>query len=163
MKKDTLRLDEKDRKILQMLKANCKAPVKKISKAINSPITTVYSKIKKMEKTGVIKGYKAVLDDKKLGSDVTSFVCISVMPNHIKCSSCGKEMKNETRVDITEELRKLPEVEHIHMVTGPWDIILQLKAESVEEVGEIVTKKIRSISGIMNTLTLMSIKEVKSY
>ncbi len=161
MKKETLRMDEKDKKILQMLKSDCKTPVRNISKAINSPVTTVYSKIKKMEKMGIIKGYRAVLDDKKLGSCVTSFVCISLMPDSVKCSSCDKEMKAETKVDVADELRKLPEVECIHMVTGPWDIILQLKSESVENVGEIITKKIRTISGIMNTLTLMSVKEIK--
>ncbi|MBN2101694.1 MAG: Lrp/AsnC family transcriptional regulator [Candidatus Aenigmarchaeota archaeon] len=161
MKKETLRMDEKDKKILQMLKSDCKMPVKNISKAINSPVTTVYSKIKKMEKTGVIKGYKAVLDNKKLGSAVTAFVCVSLMPSHVRCSSCNKELRNEIKTDVTEELKKLPEVECIYMVTGPWDIIMQLKSESVESVGELITKKIRSISGIMNTLTLMSVKEVK--
>jgi len=162
MKKETFKLDEKDRKILKMLKGDCKTPVKNIAKTINSPITTVYSKIKKMEKTGVIKSYKAVLDDKKLGTGVTAFVCISMMPNHVKCSVCGKEIKQMDKIDIGEELRKLAEVEYIHMVTGPWDIILQLKAESVENAGEIVTNKIRTIQGVMNTLTLVSLKDIKS-
>lgn len=154
MKKNKIKLDEKDLKIIQMLRDDCKMPVKNISKKIGSPITTVYSKIKKMEKTGVIKGYKAIVDDKKLGRGVTAFICISCVPGNVNNTSSKSGRSEE---NISKKLSEIPEIEDVYVVTGPWDIILKLKAESVEEIGDISLKRIRTIEGVMNTLTLVSI------
>ena len=70
-------LDNKDIKILELLQENCKLSSREIAKEINSPITTVFTKIKRMEKLGFIKGYKAVLDAKALGQGATAFILAS--------------------------------------------------------------------------------------
>ncbi len=163
MNKDIIKLDSKDKKILKMLKQDCKMSVKNIAKQINSPITTVYSKIKRMEKTGVIKGYRAILNDKKMGVDVTAFVCISCMPSHLKGSGEDRLKSDIKNNLICKRLLEIPEIEEIQVVTGPWDIIAKIKAESVDMVGEIAFNEIRGIEGVTNTLTLVSIGDIKSY
>jgi DNA-binding Lrp family transcriptional regulator len=63
-------LDEKDREILRMLMEDAKASAKNIAAKIDAPITTVYSRIKRLEDAGVISGYKTVVDAGKLGPEV---------------------------------------------------------------------------------------------
>lgn len=54
---------------------------------------------------------------------------------------------------IKEALSAIIEVEFVHSVTGPFDIILMLEAENTEKISEIVLKQIRIIEGISRTLT----------
>ena len=55
------KLDEKDQAILQLIQENSKLTANQIAKKINTPITTVFAKIKRMEQLGIIKQYRAIL------------------------------------------------------------------------------------------------------
>ena len=63
-----VKLDEKDMAILALIQENSKLTAKQIAKQINSPITTVFAKTKRMEELGVIKEYRAILAPEKLDS-----------------------------------------------------------------------------------------------
>ena len=67
-------LDEKDLEILRLLQTDAKTTAKSISRKINSPITTVYSRINRMEEAGIINSYKTVLNPHKLGKPTTAFI-----------------------------------------------------------------------------------------
>ena len=97
------KLDEKDVKILRVLQENCKATTKQIAKEIKSPVTTVFAKIKRMEKLGIIKGYKAVLDAKKLDMGTTAFILASF--------SYGPQGAKEplSQRELAEQISKLPD------------------------------------------------------
>ena len=69
--------DEKDLEILRILQEDAKTPVREIGRRIEAPITTVYSRIKRLEDSGVIEGYKPVLDSEKLGKPTTAFILAS--------------------------------------------------------------------------------------
>ena len=70
-------LDIRDVKILKLLQKDCKTTAKEIAKEIGSPITTVYSKIKRMEELGIIRQYRAILDSRKLDKGTTAFILVS--------------------------------------------------------------------------------------
>ncbi|TFH17427.1 AsnC family transcriptional regulator, partial [Candidatus Bathyarchaeota archaeon] len=59
--------DEKDRQILRKLQENMTKSYKTIAEELDIPVTTVYNRVKKMEESGVIIGYKPILDAVKLG------------------------------------------------------------------------------------------------
>jgi len=91
-----LRLDEKDLQILELLQKNCRSTARKIAEEVGSPITTVYAKIKRMERMGLIKGYKAVIDAEKLGIGTTAFILVSFTP--------GKWGKTATQRDVARKI-----------------------------------------------------------
>lgn len=144
-----LKLDEKDLAILSLIQRNCKLTSKQIARKINSPITTVFAKIKRMEDLGVIKEYKAILDSGKLGYGVTAFILASV----------SYRMKDDETLfsqrDIAKEIAKFSKVQEVHIITGDWDLLIKLKAESVNAVGTFVVDKLRLVRGIEKTLTCM--------
>jgi Lrp/AsnC family leucine-responsive transcriptional regulator len=150
-----LKLDEKDWAILALVQRNCKLTARQIAGKINSPITTAFAKIKRMEKLGVIKEYKAILDSKKLNNDTTAFILASV----------SYRTKNNavpiSQRAIAKEIAKFSEVQEVHIITGDWDLIIKLKAENVDTIGEYVIDKLRLVKGIEKTLTCMVFETCK--
>ena len=150
-----LKLDEKDLAILALIQRNCKLTARQIASKIDSPITTVFAKIKRMEKLGVIKEYRAILDSKKLNSGTTAFILASV----------SYRRKNNTMLisqsDIAEEIARFPEVQEVHIITGDWDLLIKLKAKNVGTIGEFVIDKLRLVKGIEKTLTCMVFETCK--
>jgi DNA-binding Lrp family transcriptional regulator len=150
-----LKLDEKDRSILRLIQKNCKLTARETAQKIGSPITTVFAKIKRMEELGVIKEYTAVLDPQKLNRNTTAFILASVTYS---------KKNNETPLsqrDIAKEIAKFQEVQEVHIITGDWDLLIKLKAESVDAVGKSVIDKLRLVKGIEKTLTCMVFETCK--
>jgi DNA-binding Lrp family transcriptional regulator len=149
------RLDEKDLAILALIQRDCKLTARQIAKKINSPITTVFAKMKRMEELGIIKGYRAILDSRKLDSSTTAFILASVS---------YRTEKNEQVIsqrEIAKEISKFQEVQEIHIITGDWDLLIKIKAENVDTAGKFVIDKLRFVKGIVKTLTCMVFETCK--
>lgn len=140
-------LDEKDLAILTLLQKNCRMTAREIARKINSPITTVFAKMRRMEQQEVIKEYKAILNSKKLNLGTTAFILASF-------SYRNGETPLSQRV-IAEQIARFPEVQAVHIISGDWDILIKIKEESVDAVGNFVIDKLRTVKGIEKTLTCM--------
>jgi DNA-binding Lrp family transcriptional regulator len=149
------KLDAKDRAILSIIQRDCKLTSREIAREINSPITTVFAKIRRMEELGIIRNYRATLDPKKLGYEATALILASV--------SYGSK-DNESRVsqrEIAENIARFPEVQEVHIITGEWDLLIKLRTKSVDAMGKFVIDKLRLIKGIEKTLTCMVFETTK--
>ncbi len=151
----TTKLDEKDLAILAMIQENSKLTAKQIAKKINSPITTIFAKTKRMEELGIIKEYRAILAPEKLDSGTAAFILASV-----SYSAKTGDGPVSQRV-VAEEIAKFAVVQEVHIITGDWDLLVKLKAENVDAIGKFVVDKLRLIRGIEKTLTCMIFETVK--
>jgi len=142
------KIDEKDLNILNFLQKNCKMTAKDVAQTIDSPVTTVFAKIKRMEELGIIKNYKAVLDAQKLNRGTTAFILASV-------SYRLKEGAALSQRKIAKEIARLPEVQEVHIITGDWDLLIKVKEKDVGAIGKFVIDKLRMVEGIEKTLTCM--------
>lgn len=142
------KIAEKDLRILNLLQKNCRMTAKDVAQTIDSPVTTVFAKIKRMEELGIIKNYKAVLDAQKLNMGTTAFILASV-------SYRLKEGAALSQRKIAKEIAKLPEVQEVHIITGDWDILIKVKEKDVGAIGKFVVDKLRMVEGIEKTLTCM--------
>jgi Lrp/AsnC family leucine-responsive transcriptional regulator len=150
-----LKLDEKDVAILALIQENSKLTAKQVAKKIDAPITTVFAKIKRMEDVGVIREYRAVLAPEKLDSATAAFILASV-----SYRAKADDVPVSQRA-VAEEIAKFPEVQEVHIITGDWDLLIKLRAESVEAIGKFVVDKLRLIKGLEKTLTCMVFETVK--
>ena len=150
-----VKLDEKDMSILASIQENSKLTARQIAKQINSPITTVFAKTKRMEELGIIKEYRAILAPEKLDSGTAAFLLASV-----SYRAKADDIPISQRV-VAEEIAKFPEVQEVHIITGDWDLLVKLRAESVDVVGKFVVDKLRLIKGLEKTLTCMVFETVK--
>ena len=139
------KLDEKDIQILRLLQKNSKMTIREISKLVKAAPTTVFAKIKRMEKDGIIKEYRAILDSTKLGKGTTAFVLASI--------TYRMEGQKLSQREIAKKIAKFPEVQEVHIIAGDWDLLIKVKAESAEAIGNFVIDKLRLVDGIEKTLT----------
>ncbi len=150
-----MKLSEKDIKLLEMLQQNCKAGLKEMAREINSPITTVYEKIKRFEKEGIIRKYVAVLDGKKLDKALTVFVFVTIKYHF------ADEQKPLSQREIAKKIAQIPNVQEVHIITGDWDLLLKVKGKDMEEISSFVIDKLRAIKGIDRTFTSSCLDVVK--
>jgi DNA-binding Lrp family transcriptional regulator len=149
------KLDEKDLAILALIQTDCKLTAREVARKIDSPITTVFAKIRRMEELGVIKEYKAILDSRKLDHSTTAFILVSV-------SYEAKD--NDTQIpqrSIAERIAKFSEVQEVHIITGDWDLLIKVKGKDVDTIGKFVIDRLRLIRGIEKTLTCMVFETCK--
>lgn len=142
-----MRLDETDVKVLKMLLSDARLSCRQIAKRINVSVSTVLSRIRKMEQGGVIKGYSAVVDHEKLGYELTVITEITV--------SKGKLLEME------KEIAKLPNVCCVYDVTGLTDAMVLAKFKSREELSSF-TKSLLAMPFVERTnthLVLTTLKE----
>jgi len=151
----SLKLDEKDLAILAVIQENSQLTAKQIAKKINAPLTTVFAKMKRMEEQGIIRGYRAIVAADKLGSGTSAFILASVS---YRSKADGAPVSQRT---VAEEIAKFVEVQEVHIITGDWDLLVKLRAESVDAIGKFVVDKLRLISGLEKTLTCMVFETVK--
>ena len=105
------KIDNKDLAILNLLQKNCKMTAKEIAQKIDSPVTTIFAKIKRMEELGIIKDYKAVWDAEKVDRGATAFILSSV-------SYRLKQGDHLSQRKIVQDIAKFPEVQEAHIITG---------------------------------------------
>jgi len=151
----SLKLDGKDLAILTVLQEDSKLTAKQIAKKVDAPLTTVFAKIKRMEDQGIIKSYHALVSAEKLGAGTTAFILASVS---YRSKSDGAPVSQRT---VAEEIAKFAEVQEVHIITGDWDLLVKLRAQSVDAIGKFVVDKLRLISGLEKTLTCMVFETVK--
>ncbi|KYH38310.1 MAG: hypothetical protein AYL28_004140 [Candidatus Bathyarchaeota archaeon B23] len=144
-----MKLDERDREILRLLQGDGKTSAREIAERLGCPLTTVYSRIRRLEESGIIRGYKAILDADKLGRPTTAFILAS-----FTYRTPGIHETLDQR-EIAREIAKFPEVQEVHIITGDWDILIKVKARDVAEIGRFVVDKLRTVRGVERTLTCM--------
>jgi len=149
------KLDEKDQAILLLIQENSKLTANQIAKKINSPITTVFAKIKRMEELGIIKQYRAILSPEKLGLNAAAFILASVS---YTAKTDGTPVSQR---DVAKEIAQFPEVQEVHIITGDWDLLVKIRGENVDAIGKFVVDKLRLIKGLEKTLTCMVFETVK--
>jgi DNA-binding Lrp family transcriptional regulator len=142
-----LSIDAVDRKILNELLRDSRRSYRSIARRAGISVGTVLSRIRKLEKTGVIKGYTAILDHEKLGYQLTVVTEITV--------SKGKLLEME------EAIGKLPNTCAVYDVTGLTDALVIAKFHSREELSKF-TKSLLSMPFIDRTnshVVLTTVKE----
>jgi len=140
-------LDQGDLKILRTLQAGCNMSLKDVALETAQPVTTVHSKVKRLERLGVIKSYKAILDPAKLDISTTAFVLVSFAYRQPEAS------KILSQRETAKEIGKFPEVQEVHVITGDWDLLVKVRARDVNAVGKFIIDKLRTVRGVDRTLT----------
>jgi len=145
--------DSQDIQILKIMQENCRTTAREISETINKPVTTVFARMKRFEKLGLVKGYHAVLEATKLNAGTTAFILASF--------ASKTEDKVLSQRKVAKEIAALADVQEVHIISGEWDILIKMKAKDVDYVGKFVVDKLRLVKGIERTLTCFAFETEK--
>jgi len=138
------KLDSKDIQILRIIQENCRLTSREIADEIDSPVTTVFAKMKRFEKLGLVNGYHAVLRARELGASTTAFIFVSFAHKGDKALSHRK---------VAKEIARFAQVQEAHIVSGEWDFLIKVKVKDVDAVGKFVVDELRLLRGIEKTQT----------
>ena len=146
------KIDEKDRKILDILQEHADYTTRQIAKKTLLPITTVHNRIKKLKKEKVIRKFTIELDPHKIGKGFVAYVLISANLPLLK-------QKKKSQYDLAKELRRFPFVERVDIVSGGTDLVALLRTKDVAEFDQVLLGKIQLIEGIDKTQSFIVIHE----
>jgi DNA-binding Lrp family transcriptional regulator len=139
-------MDDTDRKLIALLRANARATVASIAKTLHVARGTVQNRIAKLERDGTIAGYTVRLKPQADQHRIAAFMSIAVEGN---------------RADsVLRTLRGDPAVEALHTTNGRWDIVAQLRADSLEAFDRVLGR-IRQVEGIASTETSLLLSTYK--
>lgn len=132
-------LDAVDKRILFILQRHGRSHLADIAKEVGLSAPAVMERVRKLESRGIIKGYHAFLDPKKVGKDVTAFIGVSIShQGHIE-NFCSNVVRK-------------PDVLECHHVTGEESFILKVKTANTASLEKLLAD-IRSIEGVTRTVT----------
>ncbi|MCJ7453460.1 MAG: Lrp/AsnC family transcriptional regulator [Steroidobacteraceae bacterium] len=139
-------MDDLDRRLIALLRADARATVASIAKALHVARGTVQNRITKLERDGTITGYTVRLKPQVDEHRIAALMTIAVDGN---------------RADsVLRTLRGDPAVEALHTTNGRWDIVAELRADSLEAFDRVLGR-IRQVDGIASTETSLLLSTYK--
>lgn len=143
-------LDPFDRKILDVLAVDGRISVTALADRIGLSKSPTQIRLKRLEETGVIKGYRAIYDPILLGRDHVAFVEVKL----IDTREAALAAFNQAALDI-------PEVEQCHLIAGSFDYLLKVRTGGMASYREVLAEKLSRLPYIANTSTYMAMQAVK--
>jgi DNA-binding Lrp family transcriptional regulator len=132
----TVVLDETDRALLALLRDNARAPAAELARKLALARTTVQSRLTRLERERVVVGYTVVVPDEAEAALVRAHVLITARPKQ----SGG----------IEAALRRIPELRRLYSVSGPFDLIAVLAADSIGAL-DVLIDRIGALDGVERT------------
>jgi Lrp/AsnC family leucine-responsive transcriptional regulator len=145
-----MELDIKDQKLLGFLQRDSKKTTKELSNLLGLSVTAVYERIKRLERTGVIAGYVALLNKRKINRAFAVY-CHVKLSQHIKAYV----------IQFEREVLQLEEVQECYHVSGDYDYILKIHVADMEAYREFMVTKLTALEHIGSTQSSFVISEVK--
>ncbi|MEM1988648.1 MAG: Lrp/AsnC family transcriptional regulator [Candidatus Woesearchaeota archaeon] len=144
-----MKLDKKDFKLIEYMQENGRESIRNIAKDLSLKPTSVFTRLKKLEKEGIIEKYSAVISKEKLGYNVIGFVLITYKKSHL------------SQEELALKLKKFNQILEVHIIAGEWDLLLKIVEKDIQSLGEFITNKLRNIPEIEKTETLIVLKTLK--
>ena len=141
-KREAAQLDLFDRRILGALAEDAMQSYASLGKAVNLSPPAVHERVKRLRRSGVMKGAHAALDGTALGKPLLSFV-------HVEAAGWGKSER-------LMQLCRFPEVEEMHSVAGDASVIFKVRTESPRAL-EAFLSQVHAVPGVTGTKSYVAL------
>lgn len=143
-------LDATDLAILRRLQTDAFVTHKEMAAELGMTVTPVYERIRRLERTGVIKGYTALIDRQKVGK-----------PQVVICSVSLKEHALPLLLKFQESVSTFPEVTEILHIAGSFDYLLKVIVADMNEYQQFIVHKLATLENIGHAQSSFVLTEVK--
>ena len=141
-------IDPIDYKLIDILQHDAHTTQSDLAQQVGMSQPAVAERIRKLEQEGVILGYSARINARKLGKDISAFIGVAIV--HPKYNK-----------NFAQAILDIPEVLECHHVTGQDSYLLKVKAENTEHLDQLISEEIRTIPGVTRTHTTIVMSSVK--
>lgn len=144
------RFDSTDRKILNELQQNGRMPIVELAKRIHLTKTPCAERVRRLEREGVITGYRATLDPGSVGSGFVVIVQVTL---------------NQTSEDALERfnaaVKKIKQVQSCYMLAGQFDYLLKVRTSDIEHYRSVLGDQIGKLPGVQQTHSFVAMELVR--
>ena len=141
-------LDTIDYKLLDLLQRSARATQLEMAAAVGLSQPAVAERMRKLEREGIILGYAARVDGRRLGKDITAFIGVGI--EHPKYNA-----------GFAKRILALPDVLECHRITGPDSYLLKVVTEDTHSLDRLISDLLRHIPGVTRTLTTVVTSSIK--
>ena len=128
-----IQLDDKDRRILNLLQENSRTSYMHIADELGVSEATVRYRVKNLIENGVISRFTVLLNPRKIGYPITGILLVKIAPEHFD--------------EASKQICDLDETRHVLQNTGEYNIVAVVKARSLEHLGDL-RKRVEAIEGV---------------
>jgi DNA-binding Lrp family transcriptional regulator len=139
-------LDDVDRKIIAELTADGRMSVTTVAENVHISRAHAYSRISRLTSEGVLTKFTVLVDPIRAGLKSSAYVTLKVRQHS------WRELK--------ERLRAIPEIHHIALVGGDFDVILMVRAVDNVDLRRVIFDQLQSMPGVLDTQTFLVFEDV---
>ncbi len=140
-------MDERDKKIIELLRENSRLPYTEIAKKLGVTEATIRKRISELENSGVIKKYTIEVDPEKLGYKTITILGLDAEPRYL--------------LDVAKKLAEMEEVQWVATSTGDHMIMCEIWTKDGEELFSLITKKIGKFRGVKDICPAIIMERIK--
>jgi Lrp/AsnC family transcriptional regulator, regulator for asnA, asnC and gidA len=145
--KNSLQIDNLDKKILTILSKNARIPFLEIARDCNISGAAIHQRVNRLIDIGLIKGSRIIVEPKRIGYETCAYIGI-----YLENAGLFKT--------VVEKLKGIPEITQCHYTTGAYSMFVKLYTRNNEHLKDVLTNKIQAIEGISRTETFISLEAV---
>ena len=147
---EQLDIDRFDRAILSVLAEDGRISITDLSKRIGLSKSPTQARLRRLEQSGVVIGYRALLDPIRLGLDHVAFV-------EVRLSDTREAALNAFNLAVA----RVPQIEQAHMIAGNFDYLLKVRTRDMSEYRRFLGETISELPHVENTSTYVAMQAVK--
>lgn len=145
----TVDLDEFDRKILAILGRDGRITYTDLAAQVGLSKTPCQQRVKRLVDSGLIVGFRAIVDPAKVGLDHVAFA-------EVKLSDTREEALRQFNAAV----RQIPEVEECHMIASSFDYLLKVRTPDIRRYRIVLGEKISSLPHVASTSTFVAMETI---
>jgi len=143
-------LDRFDRAILRILAGDGRISVTDLARHIGLSKSPTQARLRRLEQSGVITGYRAMINPITLGLDHVSFVEVSLT-----------DTRETALRDFNTRVVQIPEIEQVHLIAGNFDYLLKVRTQSIDDYRRVLAEHISTLPHVSKTSTYVAMEAVK--
>lgn len=140
-------MDELDEKILKILSENCLTPFVRISRRLHVTEGTIRYRVRRLQKRGILREFRAIIDPVHLGLGTAAFIAVSVMP--------------QLMPHVASALANLQNVLGVYETHTYGDLLLMVRTASPSELSDFITTRIKTVKGVTGSQVVPVLKAWK--
>lgn len=144
-------LDDVDVAIVRLLQADGRMSNAEMARRVELSAPAVHARVKRLEDSGVVRGYTAVLDRELAGFDMVCFISVSLQLHQFEAVERFRELVQE-----------MPEVLECHHITGEFDYLLKAVFRNRRELQRFIVNRLTPIPGMARINTSLVLIEIKA-
>jgi len=146
----TVDLDDFDRKIIAILGRDGRITYTELAQRVGLSKTPCQQRVKRLVDSGLIIGFRAIVDPAKVGLDHVAFT-------EVKLSDTREEALRQ----FNDAVRQIPEVEECHMIASSFDYLLKVRTPDIRRYRIVLGEKISSLPHVASTSTFVAMETIR--